>query len=119
MAETINYATMDNAVVKAGHRSANGAAHTSVGRSPTIRAISMSPSTIQGLKARTITAPFSCISCVSWLMQCPCSPLGLNSSRDEAMGAVVWSGGEVCGLGGIVSCNRAGLGRSDRRFGWL
>ncbi|NLH72942.1 MAG: hypothetical protein GX456_07800, partial [Verrucomicrobia bacterium] len=34
MAETINYATMDNAVVKAGHRSANGAAHTSVGRSP-------------------------------------------------------------------------------------
>ncbi|HOK77261.1 MAG TPA: hypothetical protein PLW35_06005 [Verrucomicrobiota bacterium] len=35
MAETINYAAMHNGVVLVGHRSANGAVHTSVGRSPT------------------------------------------------------------------------------------
>ncbi len=59
MAETINYAAMHNGVVLVGHRSANGAAYTSVGRSPTTRAISTSFSTIRGLKARTITATFS------------------------------------------------------------
>ncbi|NLH74366.1 MAG: hypothetical protein GX456_15040 [Verrucomicrobia bacterium] len=59
MAETINYAAMHNAVVLVGHRSANGAVHTSVGRSPTRRTISASLSTIQGLKARTTTAMFS------------------------------------------------------------
>ncbi len=31
MAETINYAAMNNVVVLGGHRSANGAVHTSVG----------------------------------------------------------------------------------------
>ncbi len=67
MPETINYAAMDNVVVLVGDRSANGAVHTSVGRSPTTRAIWTSFSTIQGLKARTIPAPFSCVSCVSWL----------------------------------------------------
>ncbi|NLH72316.1 MAG: hypothetical protein GX456_04615 [Verrucomicrobia bacterium] len=60
MAETINYAAMHNAVVSVGHRSANGAVHTSVGRSPTTRAISTSLSTIRGVKARTITAMLSC-----------------------------------------------------------
>jgi len=114
MAATINYASDYKAVVLVGHRSANGAVHTSVGRSPTTRAISTSPSTIQGLKARTITAPFSCVLCVSWLMQCPCSPLALNSHRDESLGAVVWSGGEICGLPEIVSRNRADLGKSSR-----
>ncbi|NLH71677.1 MAG: hypothetical protein GX456_01330 [Verrucomicrobia bacterium] len=109
MAETINYATMHTGVVVVGHRSANGAVYTSVGRSPTTRATSTSFSTIQGLKARTITAPFSCVSCVSWLMQCPCSPLGLNSHWNESLGAVVWSGGEVSVLGEMVSHNRADL----------
>ncbi|NLH74845.1 MAG: hypothetical protein GX456_17485 [Verrucomicrobia bacterium] len=61
MAETINYAAMHNAVVLVGHGSANGAVHTSVGRSPTTRNVSTSHSTIQGLKARTITATFSCV----------------------------------------------------------
>ncbi|NLH71866.1 MAG: hypothetical protein GX456_02290 [Verrucomicrobia bacterium] len=56
MAETINYAAMHNGVVLVGHGSANGAVHTSVGRSPTTRAISTSLSAIQGLKARTIPA---------------------------------------------------------------
>ncbi|NLH73274.1 MAG: hypothetical protein GX456_09495 [Verrucomicrobia bacterium] len=114
MPETINYAVMHNEVVLVGHRSANGAVHTSVGRSPTITAISTSHSTIQGLKARTIPAPFWCISCVSWLTQCPSSPLDLNSHRNESMGAVVSSGGEICGLGGIVSRNRADLGKRGR-----
>ncbi|NLH71483.1 MAG: hypothetical protein GX456_00345 [Verrucomicrobia bacterium] len=48
MAETINCAGMDNEVVLVGHRSANGAVHTGVGRSPTTRAISASLSAIQG-----------------------------------------------------------------------
>ncbi|NLH74363.1 MAG: hypothetical protein GX456_15025 [Verrucomicrobia bacterium] len=74
MAGTISYAAMDNVVVLVGHGSAKGAAHTSVGRSPTTRAISTSFSTIQGLKARTITALFSCVSCVSWLAQSPSKP---------------------------------------------
>jgi len=74
MAETINYAAMHNVVVLVGHRSANGAVHTSVGRSPTTRAIWTSFSTIQGLKARTTTAMFSCISRVSWLGQSPSKP---------------------------------------------
>ncbi|NLH72972.1 MAG: hypothetical protein GX456_07955 [Verrucomicrobia bacterium] len=74
MAETINSAAIYNAVVLVGHRSANGAVHTSVGRSPTTRAISTSPSTIQGLKARTIRATFSCVWCISWLAQCPSKP---------------------------------------------
>ena len=114
MAGGINCAAVHNAVVLVGHRSANGAVHTSVGRSPTTRAISTSPSTIQGLKARTITAPFSCVLCVSWLMQCPCSPLALNSHRDESLGAVVWSGREICGLCGKASRNRADLRKSGR-----
>jgi len=109
MAERMKYAAMHNGVVLVGHRSANGAAHTSVGRSPTTRAISTSLSTIQGLKARTITATFSRVSCISWLMQCSSSPLGLNSHWNESLGAVVWSVGEICGLGGIVSWNRADL----------
>jgi len=118
MAETINYAAMQEAVFLVGHRSANGAVHTSVGRSPTTRAISTSLSTIQGLKARTITAMFSCVWCISWLMQCSSSPLGLNSHWNESLGAVVWSGGEMCGLGGIVFFNRADLGGSNRWFDW-
>jgi len=82
MAETINYAAMHNPVVLVGHRSANGAVHTSVGRSPTITAISTSFSSIQGLKARTITALFSCISCVSWLAQCPSKPIRPDFSSE-------------------------------------
>ncbi|NLH72320.1 MAG: hypothetical protein GX456_04635 [Verrucomicrobia bacterium] len=39
MPETINYAAMHNSVVLVGHRSANGAVHTSVGRSPTTRVL--------------------------------------------------------------------------------
>ncbi|NLH71806.1 MAG: hypothetical protein GX456_01975, partial [Verrucomicrobia bacterium] len=112
--ETINYAAMHNSVVLVGHRSANGAVHTSVGRSPTTTAISTSFSTIQGLKARTTTAMFSCISCVSWLMQCSSSPLGLSSHGNESLGTVVWSGSEICRLGGIVSSNRADWGKSGR-----
>ncbi|NLH73739.1 MAG: hypothetical protein GX456_11855 [Verrucomicrobia bacterium] len=68
MAETIKYTAMHKAVVLVGHGSANGAVHTSVGRSPTTRAISRSHSTIRGLKARTITGEFSCVWCISWLM---------------------------------------------------
>ncbi|NLH74443.1 MAG: hypothetical protein GX456_15445 [Verrucomicrobia bacterium] len=75
MGETIEYAAVHKAVVLVGHRSANGAAYTSVGRSPTTRAISRSLSTIQGLKARTIPATFSCISCISWLAKCPSKPI--------------------------------------------
>ncbi|NLH73926.1 MAG: hypothetical protein GX456_12800 [Verrucomicrobia bacterium] len=75
MAETINYAGMDKTLVLVGHRSAKGAVHTSVGRSPTTRTFSTSLPTIQGLKARTIPAPFSCVSCVSWLAQCPSKPI--------------------------------------------
>ncbi|NLH73231.1 MAG: hypothetical protein GX456_09280 [Verrucomicrobia bacterium] len=71
MAETINSAAMHEAVVLVGHRSANGAVHTSVGRSPTKRAISTSPATMQGLKAWTITTMFSCVWCVSWLALWP------------------------------------------------
>jgi len=114
MPETISHAAIDKVVVLVGDRSANGAVHTSVGRSPTTRAISTSFSTIQGLKARTIPAPFSCVSCVSWLMQCPCSPVALNSHRNESLRVVVWSGGEICGLGGIVSHNRADLEKRGR-----
>ncbi len=98
MAGAISYAAMDNAVVLVGHRSAKGAVDTGVGRSPTRRAISTSLSTIQGLKARTITATLSRVSCVSWLMQCPWSPLALNSHRNESLGAVVWSGDALCGF---------------------
>ncbi|NLH72281.1 MAG: hypothetical protein GX456_04440 [Verrucomicrobia bacterium] len=116
MAETINYAAVHKSVVSVCHRSANGAVHTSVGRSPTTRAISTSLPTIQGLKARTIPAMFSCISCVSWLMQCPSSPLAMNSHRNESLGLVVWSGGDICGLSGIASWNRTDLGRSNRWF---
>ena len=131
MPERINYDAMHKAVVLVGHRSANGAVHTSVGRSPTTRAISTSPSTIQGLKARTITAPFSCVLCVSWLMQCPSSPLSLNSHRDESMGIVVWSAGEICGASGkchatqriwkgatdgLVGCNHEKRGIRERGF---
>ncbi|NLH75074.1 MAG: hypothetical protein GX456_18660 [Verrucomicrobia bacterium] len=82
MAETIDCAAMQEAVVLVGHGSANGAVHTSVGRSPTTRRISTSFSSIQGLKARTITAPFSCISCVSWLAQCPAKPTGPEFSLE-------------------------------------
>ncbi|NLH73501.1 MAG: hypothetical protein GX456_10655 [Verrucomicrobia bacterium] len=74
MPETINCTGMDNAVVLVGHRSANGAVHTSVGRSPTTRAIATSLSTIEGLKARTITAMFPRVSRVSWLGQSPSKP---------------------------------------------
>ncbi|NLH72327.1 MAG: hypothetical protein GX456_04670, partial [Verrucomicrobia bacterium] len=128
----IIYAAVHNAVVSVGDRSANGAVHTSVGRSPTTRAISTSLSTIQGLKARTIPATFSRVWCISWLEltslgQSPTiglslqrfrvfgvfrgwdnvdpSPLALNSHRNESFGVVVWSGGEICRLGGIVPCN--------------
>ncbi|NLH75223.1 MAG: hypothetical protein GX456_19430 [Verrucomicrobia bacterium] len=59
MAEKTNCAAMHNGVVMVGHRSANGAVHTSMGRSPTTRAISTSLSTIQGLKARPITFSFA------------------------------------------------------------
>ncbi len=67
MAETINCAAMHDAVVLVSHRSANGAAYTSVGRSLTTGPISRSISTIQGLKGGTITALFSCVLCSSWL----------------------------------------------------
>ncbi|NLH74752.1 MAG: hypothetical protein GX456_17015 [Verrucomicrobia bacterium] len=74
MVKKTNYAAMHNAVVSVGHRSANGAVHTSVERSPTTTAIATSSSTIQGLKARTTKAMFSCISRVSWLGQSPSKP---------------------------------------------
>ncbi|NLH73827.1 MAG: hypothetical protein GX456_12300 [Verrucomicrobia bacterium] len=80
MAETINYAAMHNGVVLVGHRSANGAVHTSVGRSPTKRAIATSSSTIQGLKARTITGTFSCVLCVSRFGQAAFKPTGRELS---------------------------------------
>ncbi|NLH72897.1 MAG: hypothetical protein GX456_07570 [Verrucomicrobia bacterium] len=82
MPETISYAGMENTAVLVCHRSANGAAHTSVGRSPTTRAISTSFSTIQGLKARTTAAMFSCISCISWLIQSPSKPIRPNFSSE-------------------------------------
>ncbi|NLH73500.1 MAG: hypothetical protein GX456_10650 [Verrucomicrobia bacterium] len=82
MTEKSNCAGMDNEVVSVGHRSANGAVHTSVGRSPTTRAIPASLSTIQGLKARTIRATFSCIWCISWLGQCPCKPIRPDFSSE-------------------------------------
>ncbi|NLH74584.1 MAG: hypothetical protein GX456_16165 [Verrucomicrobia bacterium] len=82
MAETINCAAMHNPVVSVGHRSANGAVHTSVGRSPTTRTISTSLSTIQGLKARTIRATFSCVWCISWLAQCPSKPIRPDLSSE-------------------------------------
>ncbi|NLH73301.1 MAG: hypothetical protein GX456_09635 [Verrucomicrobia bacterium] len=81
MAETINCAAMHKAVVLVGHRSANGAAYTSVGRSPTTRPISRTLSTSQGLKARTITAPFSCVWCFSWL--------GVTLSAPGAVGGLI------------------------------
>jgi len=120
MAEKINYAAMQNEVVMVGHGSAKGAAYTSVGRSTTTRAISRSPSTIQGLKARTIPAMFSCISRVSWLgHNAHPNPFALTCHPNESSGAVVWSGGDICGLAEVVSRNRADLGRSNRWFGWL